>query len=82
MNSNDSWQSIIKDLESIEKESSEYFEIVRSRVFPKLLGFLKDDNNQKIPIPIGPMMPVPVTLPKINANYIGVNLYERSYNLF
>lgn len=47
MNSNDSWQSIIKDLESIEKESSEYFEIVRSRVFPKLLGFLKDDNNQK-----------------------------------
>ena len=47
MNSNDSWQSIIKDLESIEKESSEYFEIVRSRVFPKLLGFLKDDTNQK-----------------------------------
>ncbi len=47
MTSNDSWQSIIKDLESIEKESSEYFEIVRLRVFPKLLGFLKDDNNQK-----------------------------------
>ena len=47
MTSNDSWQSIIKDLESIEKESSEYFEIVRSRVFPKLLGFLKDDTNQK-----------------------------------
>lgn len=47
MTSNDSWQSIIKDLESIEKESPEYFEIVRSRVFPKLLGFLKDDNNQK-----------------------------------
>ena len=47
MNSNDPWQSIMKDLESIEKESSEYFEIVRSRVFPKLLGFLKDDSNQK-----------------------------------
>ena len=47
MTSNDSWQSIIKDLESIEKESSEYFEIVRSRVFPKLISFLKDDTNQK-----------------------------------
>ena len=47
MTSNDSWQSIIKDLEGIEKESLEYFEIVRSRVFPKLFGFLKDDNNQK-----------------------------------
>ena len=48
MTSNDSWQSIINDLEGIEKESPEYFEIVRSRVLPKLFSFLKDNNNQAL----------------------------------
>jgi len=30
--------------------------------------------NQRIPIPIGPLMPS--VIPEMNATYIGVNLYE------
>lgn len=48
MTSNDSWQSILEDLEGVEKNSPEYYEAVQTRVIPKLFSFLKDDSNQTL----------------------------------